>query len=200
MRKRKWFADLLKEEKWLNDRLAEGYACRRIGSLGGYAFEPSDRKMVIRLDYQRQMSAEKYEEYKGTYADFGWTHLKGNRWGSVQYWQKPADGRDEIFSDAGSQVAFYKRLTHYALTTACLFFVYTCAIFNGNIFAALFDIKASYLTEGLWEKEGAAFWRAFLFETPFAMLRFLPAWIFGIAIVMSLYSYFHYLKRKKEYA
>ncbi|MFC3802374.1 DUF2812 domain-containing protein [Cohnella sp. GCM10012308] len=200
MRKRKWFANLLKEEKWLNDRLAEGYACRRVGSLGGYDFEPSDRRMVIRLDYQNQMSAEKYAEYKGTYEDFGWTHLKGSRRGSVQYWQKPADGRDEIFSDAGSQVAFYKRLTHYALTTACLFFVYTCALFKGNIFAALFNIKASYLTEGLWEKEGAAFWRAFLFETPFAMFRFLPAWICGIAIVMSLYSYFQYLKRKKEYA
>ncbi len=200
MKKRRWFINLLKEEKWLNDRLAEGYACRRIGPLGGYTFEPSGRRMVIRLDYQDRMSAGKYEDYKVTYADFGWTLLKGSRWGSVQYWQKPADGRDEIFSDAGSLVAFYKRLTHYALTTACLFFIYICAVFNGHIFNAMFNIKASYLTDGLWEMEGASFWRAFLFETPFAMLRFLPAWIFAICCLMCLYSYYQYYKLKKKYA
>lgn len=199
MKKRKWFVNLPKEEKWLNDRLAEGYASRRIGSFGGYDFEPSGRRMVIRLDYQDHMSTNKYEEYKAIYADFGWTHLKGNRWGSVQYWQKPADGRDEIFSDAGSQVAFYKRLTHYSLTTACLFFVYTFAVFNGNIFNALFNVKASYLTAGLWEKEGTAFWRAFLFETPFAMLRFLPAWLFAVCFLMSLFSYFQYQQMRKRY-
>ncbi len=30
---------------------------------------------------------------------------------------------------------------------------------------------AIYLKPGLWELEGATFWRAFLFETPFALLR-----------------------------
>lgn len=200
MNKRRWFINLLKEEKWLNDRLAEGYACQRVRTLGGYVFEPSSRKMVIRLDYQNRMSAAKYEDYKTTYEDFGWTLLKGNRWGSVQYWQKPSDGRDEIFSDAGSLAAFYKRLTQYAASTASLFFIYACVVHKGKIIPALFNIKASYLTDGLWEMEGASFWRAFLFETPFAMFRFLPTWIFAICFVTFLYSYYQYDKQKKKYA
>ena len=32
-----------------------------------------------------------------------------------------------------------------------------------------------YLAEGLWSMKGALFWKAFLFETPFALLRLLPA-------------------------
>ncbi|WP_130604723.1 DUF2812 domain-containing protein [Cohnella abietis] len=119
----------------------EGFACEKISSFGSYTFQQSNRKMVIRLDYQDYMSAEKFGEYKMTYSDFGWTHLKGSRWGSIQYWQKNADGRDEIFSDAGSQVAYYKRLIKYSLMTACLFYIYTMIMFKGNIFVALFDIK-----------------------------------------------------------
>ncbi|RKP47906.1 DUF2812 domain-containing protein [Cohnella endophytica] len=199
MKKLRLFANLLAEEKWLNDRLAEGYACDRISPFGSYTFKPSARKMVIRLDYQDYMSAEKFEEYKVTYADFGWSHLKGGRWGSIQYWQKNADGRDEIFSDAGSQVAYYKRLMNYSLMTACLFFIYTMIILKGSIFHALFDIKASYLTNGLWEREGSKFWRAFIFETPFAMLRFLPPWIFMIACAMFLFSCVQYNNKKKKY-
>lgn len=31
-----------------------------------------------------------------------------------------------------------------------------------------------YLADGLWSMEGALFWKAFLFETLFVILRFLP--------------------------
>ncbi len=36
---------------------------------------------------------------------------------------------------------------------------------------AFLNPKLLYQTPGLWEKTAADFWRAFLFETPFAVLR-----------------------------
>ena len=36
---------------------------------------------------------------------------------------------------------------------------------------AFINPRELYLTSGLWELSGSAFWRAFLFETPFALLR-----------------------------
>ncbi len=195
MKKYKWFADVTKEESWLNEQLAQGYACERIGAFGSYTFAPTDRKMVIRLDYQDYMTAERFAEYVSMHEDFGWTHLRGHRWGSVQYWQKPADARDDLFSDAASQAAFYRRLMNYALSMSVLFFLFSMNVFDGNPF----DVKGSYLTQGLWEMEGALFWKAFLFETPFALMRFLAPWVLVVSFALFLYSYSRYSKHKKQY-
>lgn len=198
MKKYKLFANVVNKQAWLNNILDQGYACTNVNSLGVYTFEQTNIKKVMRLDYQEYMSKEKYNEYISTYEDFGWEHVYGTRLGSVHYWQKDADGRDEIFSDQTSQVAFYKRLMNYSLLFASLFFVYTILLFDDPLFTHLFNPKASYLTEGLWEKEGVSFWSAFLFETPFAMIRFLAPWIFIITVLFFLYSYSQYNKKKRE--
>lgn len=55
-----------------------------------------------------------------------------------------------------------------------------------------------FLTPGLSEMEGMEFWRAFLFEVPFALLRVLPALLFPVMIVLLLIAYYRMDKAKKE--
>lgn len=196
MKKFKLFVNVLNQQAWINNILTQGYTCTKVNPFGVYTFEKTNKKKVMRLDYQDYMSKEKYNEYVATYEDFGWEKVYGNRFGSVYYWQKEADGRDEIFSDQMSQVAFYKRLMNFSL--AMSFLMYTIVLSDNSLFTHLLNPKASYLTEGLWEKEGTAFWNAFLFETPFAMLRFLVPWIWIITTLFFLYSYSQYYKKKKE--
>jgi hypothetical protein len=71
---------------------------------------------------------------------------------------------------------------------------------SGTIFldviniAALFNPKLLYLTQGLWELTGTAFWIAFLFETPFVLLR-VATWLL-IPASMIFYLYFAYKAQK----
>jgi hypothetical protein len=200
VKKFKLFVDVVKEEKWLNAVLAKGYKCTIIRSFGVYKFVPSKESYVIRLDFQEYMNKEKYEEYKGTYEDFGWTHIKGSQWGGIHYWQKAADGKDEIFSDSASHIAYFKRLMNHSAIFGFICLIFSINVKDGNWFSRLFNIKASYLTEKLWEMSGSKFWSAFLFETPFAMFRFLAPWFFIITAIMFLYSYMQYEKKRKEYS
>ncbi|CAM4294886.1 hypothetical protein BAMA111019_17315 [Bacillus manliponensis] len=52
----------------------------------------------------------------------------------------------------------------FGLGILCLFFSYM-----------LYKDSGLYLAEGLWSMKGALFWKAFLFETLFSLLRSLPA-------------------------
>lgn len=80
--------------------------------------------------------------------------------------KKEDDDQNEIFSDRQSKSNYYKRLMDYSfmLGMLCLFFSYL-----------LYKDSGLYLTNGLWSMKGALFWIAFLFETPFVLLRSLPA-------------------------
>jgi hypothetical protein len=53
---------------------------------------------------------------------------------------------------------------------------------------AMLHPKLLYYTPGLWERSGASFWRAFLFETPFAFMRGF-VWLL-IPVVLILYTGF----------
>lgn len=63
------------------------------------------------------------------------------------------------------------------------------------IVCLLFAFKDSglYLTEGLWSMEGSLFWKALLFETPFALLRLLPA-------LMLVFFGFSFYKAYRKYS
>lgn len=70
---------------------------------------------------------------------------------------------------------------------------------NGNFDpAVIINPKTLYFTPGLWDLTGLEFWRAFLFETPFALGRGL-AWVFQLAIIgVSLYFVIRtYIEGKK---
>ncbi|WP_282023123.1 DUF2812 domain-containing protein [Priestia flexa] len=166
MKKCKIFFDIEKEEKWLNEQLQKGYRCTHISGLGIYTFEKTDKKYVMRLDYQDNLSKEKFKDYKGLYEDFGWNLIQGSSFGRTQYWQKEDDGQNEIFSDRQSTSNYYKRLMGY-LSGLGILLLFVCYM--------LYKDSGLYLTEGLWSMKGALFWKAFLFETPFVLLRLIPA-------------------------
>jgi Protein of unknown function (DUF2812) len=185
----KVFVNVLKEERWLNEMLMQGYTCTRAKWFGSYTFEKTSSKKVMRLDYRDHMDKEKYEEYIAMHEEFGWEHVNGSRFGGRHYWQKEEDGYDEMFSDQTSQLAFYKRLSDWALLFAMILFIVNINQIGGN----LLNPKALYLTPGLWDKEGEAFWRAFLFETPVAMFRMVLPLIFA-----AVFFYAHVQYRKKQ--
>lgn len=165
MKKCKAFFDVEKEEQWLNEQLQKGFRCTNINGLGIYTFEKTAKKYVLRTDYQDFLPKKKFEEYKGIYEDFGWQNVKGSRFGGIQYWQKESDIQNEIFSDRQSQCNYYKRLMNYSSSLGILLLFYCYMLFKD---------AGLYLTEGLWSMQGSWFWKAFLFETPFALLRLLP--------------------------
>lgn len=189
MKKCKTFFDMEKEEKWLNDQLQKGYHCTNISGLGIYTFEKTDKRYVMRLDYQDYLSKNRFVEYKGIYEDFGWNCIKGSQFGGKHYWQKEDDNQNEIFSDRQSKGNYYKRLMSYSSSFAILSLIYSYMILKDS---------GLYLTEGLWNMKGSLFWKAFLFETPFALLRSLPvlmAIFFGISFYKA-YRKYSMLKEK----
>ncbi|MFP3919169.1 DUF2812 domain-containing protein [Lysinibacillus telephonicus] len=166
MKKFKMFFDIEKEEQWLNELLQKGYCCTNISGLGIYTFKKTDKRYVIRLDYQDYLSKKKFEDYKGIYEDFGWNYINSSWLGGIRYWQKEDDNQNEIFSDRQSTSNYYRRLMGYSSGLGILFLLFSYMLYKDS---------GLYLAEGLWSMEGALFWKAFLFETPFALLRSLPA-------------------------
>jgi hypothetical protein len=188
MKKFKVFISIEKEEHWLNEQLQKGYRCTNISGLGIYTFEETDKRYVMRLDYQDYLSKAKFEEYKGIYEDFGWNYLKGAWLSGIRYWQKENDDKSEIFSDRQSKVNYYKRLMNYSLSLGTMFLVYSFLLYGDT----------DLYHEGLWSLNGSLFWKAFLFETPFVLLKLLPA-IMVVLMGSSFYkSYRRYLILKEK--
>src|SRR5699024_2563645 len=157
--------------------------------MGSFSFEEVSEDCIIRLDYQEWMSKEKFVEYKLIHEDFGWEHLKRSRFGSIQCWQNKSEYQNEICSDRQSKALYYKRLMTYSLSFALLFFIIGIDILvKGNV----------YMTEGLWDMNGSLFWKALVFETPFALLRLLPTIFFiGMGIVFfKAYRQYNFFNQK----
>ncbi|MDO5359640.1 MAG: DUF2812 domain-containing protein [Jeotgalicoccus sp.] len=192
MNKYKFFIDPLKEEQWINKIQNEGYRLTDISLDFIYRFEKSSEDYVTRIDYQEQMSKSKFEEYISIHEEFGWDHIRGGRFGAVtQVWSKVPDGNDELFSDRESKINYYKRYMKMTGGLAVLFLVYTM-LFVPDSTGMIF------LTPGLWEAEGMKFWRAFLFELPFALMRVLPVILFPLAAALFFLTYYKMDKAKKE--
>lgn len=119
----------------------------------------------MRLDYQDYLSKKKLKDYKGIYEDFGWNYINDSWLGGTRYWQKEDDDQNEISSDRQSKSNYYKRLLVYSSGLGILLLPFSYMFYKDS---------GLYLAEGLWSMTGALFWKAFLFETPFALLRSLP--------------------------
>ncbi|MBS4207214.1 DUF2812 domain-containing protein [Bacillus sp. FJAT-50079] len=189
MKKIKSFFDIEKEEQWLNEQLQKGYRCTNISGLGIYTFEKTDKRYVMRLDYQDYLSKKKFDDYKAIYEDFGWMYISGPWLGGIRYWQKEEVGQNEIFSDRQSKSNYYKRLMDYSSSLGILLLLFCYMLYKDS---------GLYLAEGLWSMEGALFWKAFLFETPFALLRLLPALmvVFFASSFYKAYRKYSILKEK----
>lgn len=177
MYKLKSFIDLDKEEAWLSDMSAKGWFLSRRGSFGGYTFVQADpQRYAYSIDYREFSKNDDYLDYIALFQDAGWLHVAGNRWTGSQYFV-PADGNanKRLFSDSASKAARYRRLGQTWLSLfvvyLALFLILTLSPSGGIDLHALLNPAELYYTPGLWEKTGFDFWRAFIFETPFALMR-----------------------------
>ncbi|MFE3573012.1 DUF2812 domain-containing protein [Lysinibacillus sp. NPDC059133] len=194
MIKFKIFFDIEKEEQWLNHMLSKGWVCTNINSAGFYTFKNTvDLEQVIRIDFQQDFRREERSNYKQLYEDFGWQALKEKSYDGTYYWLKRKDGDDELFSDHDSQIAKYKRLMKHASNLAIFSFIWLMFFYSNDNFY-FFNIKDAYFTPGLWDAEGFSFLFSFLFETPFAIMRFIPPWLFLATCSMYVVMYFRYRK------
>ncbi len=199
MKKYKFFTNFDEEENWLNDMARQGYRFTKKTSFG-YEFEPEKpENATIKMDYRTFKKREDFEDYCALFEDSGWEHITGTKSSGYQYFKKAdKQGSEEIFSDVDSKAGRYKRLSEMWISLASSFIpIFAVLIFTNSIDSgALLNPKLLYYTPGLWEQTGAAFWRSFLFETPFAFFRgFL--WLL-LPIMIVLYLIFA-LKANKQY-
>lgn len=205
MRKYKSFMDFTKEEKWLNEMARDGWRFVSRSAFGGYRFETAEPKeQNYRIDYRSFKSMADYEEYLQLFADSGWIHAAGSRSSGLQYFvqTEPQQGAD-IFSDTAGKAGRYRRGAQMWLSLVFLYgVVFAVMAFSGAVnLGAVLDPKALYYTPGLWELTGTEFWRAFLFETPFALARSFAWVLYLIVLLVFLYQAVRLMiaERKQRY-
>ncbi|GIO32635.1 MULTISPECIES: DUF2812 domain-containing protein [Paenibacillus] len=198
MKKMKFFTNFDREEQWLNEMARQGY--RLVNKSMTYEFETAKPEEAnYRIDYRTFKTRRDFEDYKALFEDCGWTHVAGTKKSGAQYFKQTGDwGDEDIFSDVNSKAARYKRISDMWLSLACSFIpLFAVLISTGAIqVTAIVKPKLLYYTPGLWEMSGSQFWRSFLFETPFAVMRGF-SWAV-IPIMILVYAAFAY-KAKKEY-
>jgi hypothetical protein len=111
-RKFKWFWAWQdeKEETWLAEMSRQGWHLLEPGLFGFYVFQAGPPKNYIyRLDFQSDYQLDK-GEYLRLFSDAGWQHL--GTMGGWQYFRKAVRAGEsaEIFTDADSKIAKYRRL------------------------------------------------------------------------------------------
>ncbi|KUP04952.1 hypothetical protein Q73_14010 [Bacillus coahuilensis m2-6] len=190
MQRLRYFMDLDKEEEWLNEKAKEGNVLYQKSFF--YHFKATTEKdPTVKLDYRTFKHREDFEDYIALFEDSGWKHIAGSKRSGVQYFQRVSnEATGDIFSDSHSKAERYKR---YAQTSASLLFTYfilLIGLMSADVLhlQEMLQPKSLYYTPGLWEKEGADFWRAFLFETPYAFFRGFAWLLFPIAIVIFFLS------------
>lgn len=185
MKKFKIFFRFENEEKWLEDMASQGWRLFRKSFFYHFKKAAPENK-TIRIDYREFNSAKDFLDYKTLFEDSGWEHIAGTKSSGTQYFlRKNDDGADDIFSDTLSRAGRYKRLANAWLTcTICFIPLLISLETRGWIeLSTIFTPKKWYLTPGLWELEGISFWWAFLFETPFALMRGL-GWLLPIIAIL----------------
>ena len=169
----RFFVDFDAEERWLDRMAAEGRLMRKRGVVySSTDIEPGSA--VVRIDYRPRMTAADFADYVQLFADAGWRHISGSRTSGTQHFASTtADADADIFSDARSRAQRYKRAldVNAAVLLPLLVVVSILLATPSSGLRAAFSPGEWYLTPGLWEMEGSLFLSAFLFETPFVILR-----------------------------
>lgn len=185
MKKFKLFLRFDKEEKWLEDMSAQGWTLSRKFIFYEFQKTAPERK-IIRIDFRESKSKQDFIDYCTLFEDSGWKHIAGTKSSGTQYFLKMSkDSTEDIFSDTLSRAGRYKRLSDMWLSCAVAFIPLLLSMRTGGWINSdtLFTPKEWYLTPGLRELEGVSFWWAFLFETPFAIMRGI-GWLFPIVAIL----------------
>ncbi len=185
------FYNFDQEEKWLASMAGQGYEFVSKNCFGVYRFRNAEPKdTVIRIDYRNFKREADFADYKVLFEDSGWKHISGSKRSGAQYFRKlSGSAGEDIFSDQASKAGRYRRLSGIFSTLAAVCLPLTASVLAGGAtnIRAFLDPRLLYQTPGLWEMTAADFWRAFLFETPFALLRGLGLLVFPATAACSLF-------------
>ena len=198
MRKFRFYINFEKEEKWLNEMAKQGLELS--GKSFAYKFNkimPND--ITIKIDYRTFKKTSDFEDYLTLFRDSGWEHIAGSKASGAHYFKKVNESEDaDIFSDVTSKALRYKRLSNMWITTAISYIpIFIALVLTGTIdVAAFLNPKLLYYTPGLWDMTGVYFWRAFLIETPFVIMRgFLWSFFLILIILFIIFA----IKAEKQY-
>ncbi|MEI0736532.1 DUF2812 domain-containing protein [Paenibacillus sp. JTLBN-2024] len=198
MKKMKIFTNFDREEQWLNEMARQGY--QLINKSVAYEFAPAKPEEAnYRIDYRFFKTRQDFEDYKALFEDCGWTHVAGKKAPEPNILSKRATGETTTFFPTSIR---RRPGTNASRICGCRwlaasFRFFAVLISTGAIQVTAFvKPKLLYYTPGLWEMSGSQFWRSFLFETPFAVMRGF-SWAV-IPIMILVYAAFAY-KAKKEY-
>ena len=205
MKKIKFFSSFQDEEKWLEQMAADGYKLAKRNTLQTliYTFVPAPPEQVcIRADYRVFKTQHDFQDYCTLFEDSGWYHIAGTKDSGNQYFKRiDENSNEDIFSDTPSRAERYKRLSNNAF--ACCFF-FVPLIFGGLMILnldAFLNPRALWVTPGLWESEtNFMWWRAFLFEMPFALMRgYVAPFMIFLSTTFTLFYLFIMAKSRKIY-
>lgn len=186
MKKIRCYISLDKEEKWLNEMASRGWELD--GKYIKYEFrKTSPDNTIIKIDYRNFKSKDDFQNYIILFKDCGWEHIAGTKRSGKQHFKKiDKSAGDDIFSDVSSKAERYKKISNMWLSlAACYIALY---ISFGTDIATVLNPKLWYSSPGIWQKIGTSFWVAFLFETPFALVRGF-IWL-GFPCLIILYTIF----------
>ena len=173
----------------------KGYFLKKYSSLGRYHFiESKPEDLHYRVDYRVFKKKDDFDDYVSLFEDAGWMHVYGTYQSGSQYFlPNSSDSTEDIFSDIESKAGRYLRFIQAARLCSISFIIALIII----LVSVNFNLsELTFLTPGLWEKQGSEFWRAFWFEVPFVMLRIIPP--IALIIATILYSIWA-IKAKKLY-
>lgn len=200
MKKFKYYFDLDKEEKWLNDLAEKGWILS--GKKWRYTFNKvKDENRALKIDYRTFKSKKDWEDYILLFRDSGWKLIAGTYRSRKHYFEQiDEQATEDIFSNAFSKAERYKRMSELLKSLAIAYFLlYVQFLYNKSSGINLtLNPKSFFYTPGLWELSGSAFWKAFLFESPFAFGRgfivyFLPVLII-VNTILAVKAHRHYKK------
>ncbi len=198
MKKFKVFTNMDAEEQFLNTMARQGHIFKKYSAFGRYHFDDEQPQDInYRVDYRFFKNSTDLDDYRALFEDAGWRPVWGTKSSGGQYFlPERADANDQIFSDRESAAARYKALYGICAVNMVCPLIYVSILFNANRFNVL---TFGFLTPGLWEKTGLAFWQAFFFELPFVVFRtILPLFFVAFAAVYAYWGTKAYLEYRKQ--
>ncbi|MED3661185.1 DUF2812 domain-containing protein [Ureibacillus sp. FSL K6-8385] len=139
------FLDYDKEERWINDMAEKGWHLEKFAP-GRFVFRKGEPGAYIyRLEFVGNLPKEEKEEYVGILEDSG-ASIVHESFGWI-YAKKPADGGPfELYTDAGSKIAYYNRILN---TFLILFLVAIGGAGYNFSLARMTDIEAVPIASGV---------------------------------------------------
>lgn len=186
MNKIKIYFNLDKEERWLNRMSDKGWELYAKNIRYKFIKTPHSNDN-IKIDYRILKSKSDFQDYITLFKDSGWEHIIGTKTSGKQYFKKVDEtANDDIFSDTFSKAERYKRMANIWISLAVSYIPISVVLVltKTTDINTILNPKLLYYTPELWERTGSSFWKAFLFETPFAIGRGIGWLIFPSLIIL----------------